>query len=262
MPFPLGWPPRLPSGLRTFRFFESGTSTANYGDNAFLFAEAPTGAMTSIGGLDINGLVLVYTDAQGSASHGYSIEVVRPMTGHPNALAAAFDTADPKKVIVRLATLASGALNTAANTATLVAAAVNALAGISAVANGTGATALTRPEIQKDFLSATGFLPTPRVEHRGGLEQTRTNSPHGTGTDNVRTDLDPYRSPSPMVYASTIQIYNDDSTATNTLFYSFDGVHDHGQVRGGEKVELRTCREAGIAIRLGAGTPAFRIIAW
>jgi hypothetical protein len=38
MPFPNGWPPPVASAMRSLRFFASGTATANYDDNAFLFA--------------------------------------------------------------------------------------------------------------------------------------------------------------------------------------------------------------------------------
>lgn len=37
MAFPAAWPPRVASGIRSIRFYGSGTSTANFADNAFLF---------------------------------------------------------------------------------------------------------------------------------------------------------------------------------------------------------------------------------
>lgn len=43
MPFPAGWPPRVPSGVRNIRFFVTGTSTAGFDDNGFLFVDG-TGA--------------------------------------------------------------------------------------------------------------------------------------------------------------------------------------------------------------------------
>lgn len=40
MPFPTsGWPPRPASGVRSIRFFVSGTATANWSDNAYLFID-------------------------------------------------------------------------------------------------------------------------------------------------------------------------------------------------------------------------------
>lgn len=39
MPFPANWPPRPSTGVRSIRFFVSGTGTANFADNAYLFIE-------------------------------------------------------------------------------------------------------------------------------------------------------------------------------------------------------------------------------
>ena len=44
MAFPTPWPPRPPSGVRSIRFFVSGTSTANFADNAFLFIDGAAGS--------------------------------------------------------------------------------------------------------------------------------------------------------------------------------------------------------------------------
>lgn len=41
MPFPTGWPPRPSSSVRSIRFFVSGTATANWSDNAYLFIDDP-----------------------------------------------------------------------------------------------------------------------------------------------------------------------------------------------------------------------------
>lgn len=38
MAFPAGWPPRPSSGLRSIRFYATGTATAVFSDNGFLFA--------------------------------------------------------------------------------------------------------------------------------------------------------------------------------------------------------------------------------
>lgn len=40
MAFPTEWPPRPPSGVRSIRFFKSGTGTANFADNAYMFLDA------------------------------------------------------------------------------------------------------------------------------------------------------------------------------------------------------------------------------
>lgn len=37
MAFPTGWPPPIASGMYSLRFAETGTTTANFSDNAFLF---------------------------------------------------------------------------------------------------------------------------------------------------------------------------------------------------------------------------------
>jgi hypothetical protein len=39
MAFPVGWPPRPSSGVRSIRFYVTGTTTANWSDNAFLFVD-------------------------------------------------------------------------------------------------------------------------------------------------------------------------------------------------------------------------------
>lgn len=264
MAFPLGWPPRSASGARNFRFYTGGTATANFSDNAFLFAEDNV-AIAVIGGVDINGTVIASTTATGVTANDYTIEVVRPTTGHPVALSATLTGTD---ITVTLATIASGELNTSANTATLVAAAVNGLTGISAVANGTGNSSLTKEEVRKNFFGGGGVAaPTPVVSAGGASTVVRVGdrsaggSPMGTGTQ-LNSPFDPYGPTPQMVFASTILIKNDDGTATNTVEYSFDGINVHGVVRGGETEILRGRREAGVAVRLGAGTPAFRIVAW
>lgn len=43
MPFPASWPPRYPSTHRSIRFYVTGTGTADFADNAWIFSEL-TGA--------------------------------------------------------------------------------------------------------------------------------------------------------------------------------------------------------------------------
>jgi hypothetical protein len=43
MAFPEGWPPRIPSGQKNLRFRTTGTGTANFSDNAFLFHQDVSG---------------------------------------------------------------------------------------------------------------------------------------------------------------------------------------------------------------------------
>jgi len=42
MPFPTHWPPRPASGLRSIRFYVTGSATASFGDNAWLFVDQVT----------------------------------------------------------------------------------------------------------------------------------------------------------------------------------------------------------------------------
>jgi len=39
MALPAGWPPRPAEGRRSFRFYKTGTATANFSDNAYLFVD-------------------------------------------------------------------------------------------------------------------------------------------------------------------------------------------------------------------------------
>ena len=46
MPVPDGWPGTAPSGVRSVRFFEEGTATANFEDNAFLIGDTTAESQT------------------------------------------------------------------------------------------------------------------------------------------------------------------------------------------------------------------------
>lgn len=39
MPFPVGWPPRPSTSVRSIRFYATGTSTAAFADNGYLFID-------------------------------------------------------------------------------------------------------------------------------------------------------------------------------------------------------------------------------
>ena len=39
MAFPAGWPPRVATGIRSIRVYVTGTATATYADNAYLFSQ-------------------------------------------------------------------------------------------------------------------------------------------------------------------------------------------------------------------------------
>lgn len=97
-----------------------------------------TAASAAIGS-GANGVVTTTVDTAGFAGNGYTIRVVAGV-GLNQALAAALAT---KAITVTLATDGAGAPDDTANTATLIAAAVDALAGVSAVASGSGATPIS-----------------------------------------------------------------------------------------------------------------------
>lgn len=100
-----------------------------------LVAVAATGSI----GSGANGVVTTTVDATGWAGNAYTIRVVLGV-GLNQALAAAVST---KAITVTLATDGAGAPDDTANTATLIAAAVDALAGVSAAASGSGATPIS-----------------------------------------------------------------------------------------------------------------------
>lgn len=100
-----------------------------------LTAVAATGSI----GSGANGVVTATVDTAGWAGNGYTMRVVLGV-GISQALAAALST---KAITVTLATDGAGLPDDAANTATLVAAAVDALAGVSAATSGSGATAFS-----------------------------------------------------------------------------------------------------------------------
>jgi hypothetical protein len=60
-----------------------------------------------------------------------------------------------------------------------------------------------------------------------------------------------------MIWSSSIKIINKGATP---IFFSFDGVNDHGQVSASSELHMTNIYEAGIAIR-GAGND-FVVFAW
>lgn len=263
MPFPAGWPPRAATSHRSIRFFVGATATANFVDNAFLFAEGSNLGVATIG-LVVNGQVVVHTTViTGAAADAHTIEVVIPAPS--TALAATLTGTD---ILVELATNAAGGPIDASNTATLVAAAINALTGITSFANGSGATSLFKAEVKKNFFGGSGIAmrPMPFITPGDALTPARVGdlqaggTPMGGGTNDA--DPESYGAPTASAFASTLYIANDDGTATNTIEYSFDGINVHGEVLGGEAIRLYSVHESGIAVRFTAGTPAFRVIGW
>jgi hypothetical protein len=82
-----------------------------------------------------NGSVVITVDAAGAAGNDFTVAAALAGTAD-QALSAAINAG---VIEVTLATDSEGASNDVANTATLVAAAVDALSGVSATASGTGA---------------------------------------------------------------------------------------------------------------------------
>jgi hypothetical protein len=121
-----------------------------------LATSAGAAATTTIGG-GANGTVTITADAAGSAGNAKTVAVALGV-GLNQPLAAAINAG---AITVTLATDGAGAPDDAANTATLVAAAVENLAGVSAVASGNGTTALTQAVVQKNFTGGgVGFAIT------------------------------------------------------------------------------------------------------
>ncbi len=106
-------------------------------------AEAATAA-TAVVGAGENGVVTVTVASAGRAGNAYIIQLVA--AGNPSANMTA--ALNGSQLVVTLGTDAGGALDPAKNTATLVAAAIDALAQFTAVASGTGAAALDEQEAQ------------------------------------------------------------------------------------------------------------------
>lgn len=98
-------------------------------------AQAATGSI----GSGANGVITVTVDAAGAPGNLYTVRVVLGV-GTSQPLAAALSV---KAITVTLATDGADAPDDAANTATLIAAAIDALTGVSAAASGTGATPIS-----------------------------------------------------------------------------------------------------------------------
>ncbi len=265
MVFPLGWPPRPATQRRSIRFFATGTGTANFSDNAFLFNNV--NSAYAVIGQTLNGRVLASVTATGQAGNAFSIQVVIPTSGGPSALSA---TLVQQTVIVSLATDASNFPIAASNTATLVAAAIAGVAGFAAVATGTGADSLQFNEGPTPFFGGGGMpvFPTPFVppggattQARVGIPQIASGSPMGIGSSPRDADLGAamlaQAEPVPMAWSYAMRISN--LGATNPIDFSFDGINVHGTISVSSDHVYWDRIESGIALR---GVSAFRIEAW
>jgi len=107
---------------------------------------------------------IIITDGTATA---LSIEVVLPVTAS-QSLDAAYNSS---KITVSLATTSGSEPDDTANTAALIADAINAITDNTwtATASGTGATALTAAEAEKDFVSYVASYGTPCPDVNIGL---------------------------------------------------------------------------------------------
>lgn len=108
------------------------------GDTLPAYAQIGTGA---------NGTVTVFADVVVDLADAWTITVVAGV-GNSLPLTATLLT---HAITVTLGTTGAGALDATKNTAVLVAAAITALAGVTAYASGTGASALTGPQASQSF---------------------------------------------------------------------------------------------------------------
>lgn len=106
-----------------------------------------------------------------------------------------------------------------------------------------------------DQPGANPYIPLPVVRPGEDVSKPGYTGPHDIGSNPAGTGQhgdDPH----PMIWSEEIMVINNGGTP---IFFSFDGVNDHGEVPAGESV-LMSRREAGIAIR-GAGND-FTVYAW
>ena len=98
-------------------------------------------------GAGVDGVITVTADTLGTEENAYSLEVVEG-SGLNVAMSA---TITDGAIVVVLGTDALGALDNTKNTAVLIAAAIDALSGVSAESSGTGATAFEALIAKKAF---------------------------------------------------------------------------------------------------------------
>lgn len=120
-------------------------------------------------GAGANGVVTTTVTAKGVAGNAYTIEVVEG-AGISQALAAAIDGT---AITVTLATDGAEAPDDAANTATLIAAAIDALEGVTSVASGTGGTAIGAAEGPTTFTGGRDPMSIDRLAKLSGFGVVR-----------------------------------------------------------------------------------------
>lgn len=114
---------------------------------------------TVTGGGGPNGEIYILVDSVGVAGNLWSVEIVDTTGTISQPLTAQFATGTTNQIQVLLATDGLGVLDATGNTAILVAAAIDGLAGVSASEQGTGATAVAAAEGPTFFSGGRDSLP-------------------------------------------------------------------------------------------------------
>lgn len=120
-----------------------------------------TNSATNTIGSGDNGTITITVDKYGTEGNDYTVEVVIGDGASVDLSAELTDT----NLVITLATDSEEAADDTKNTATLVTAAIEAIDGLSAVASGTGATALSAAEESSLFTGGTyaTFAPIPNM---------------------------------------------------------------------------------------------------
>jgi hypothetical protein len=132
-------------------------------------------------------------------------------------------------------------------------------------------------DIGANVIAPMPFVPPGSVApvHIGGVAFDTAATPpvfgsgSPTGTGQAAQDAAPPEHQNPpytqqavpkaMLWSQTIVVRNK---GLGALFFSFDGVNDHGHVLAGEVREFVVRHEAGMAIKGDGATPDFEIEAW
>lgn len=151
----------------------SKTLPLGWGTLTYNYVETPTANATAAIGSGLDGTVTATADGTGYAGatgNTLSIEVVLPAGTTPLSAAIVSNA-----ITVSL-DVTAGVPNAVANTATLVAAAVGALAAVSAVASGTGADSLAAAEGPTAFQGGTSDI-SRTLSWNGGPSVSITTAP-------------------------------------------------------------------------------------
>jgi len=113
-----------------------------------------------------------------------------------------------------------------------------------------------RAYLWHQLAGANPFTPLPNVRPGEDVSAPDYGGPHvvppnPAGTGQSGDD------PEPMIWSGSIKIINKGATP---IYFSFDGVNDHGEVSANSELHMDNVYEAGIAIR-GAGND-FVVFAW